>query len=205
LFPQLKDIASNKDGIEYVADRLIELAEQDELFVTDLFNPPNAGRAHLFAGMVITGAQFQDNRVNGYQEPPQALRDYMVTIEAVGHCGKPGCTPAECVHRAYYKTGHRKVGTRAGGGHTDTGENAFQVAEHDGTYAYPLGEERKGQVTLRVAWDMLRQCGESCVSSPPRQESTRWRVREVLPEALRPPPPKKRRGRPPKSASEATL
>ena len=202
LFPALRDITGHADGLEYVAQRLDELAASGELYLTDLFNPPNRGRGSFYAGLIINGADYSENRIHEGARPlvpGTPLADYKVRLESISRDGKR-LLPVS------YKAGHKRASVRTGGGRTDTGENQFAVVEHDAVIGYPFGRDgTEGEIGVATAWTILSQCGENCASAPPKQLGKIWRVREVRPGADdEDAPKKKRRGRPAKKVTEST-
>lgn len=190
LFPQLRSITSHHEALVYVEQRLTRLAEQNKLRLTDLFNPPNDGRAHFYVGIVLTGASYENNRLAyGANDVNPTLKNHKVKLRSIY---KP--QDKDCVQPVRYKSGHRISGAVSVGGHTDGGDNSWSVPTHDGVYRYPFGQDViEGELDVPTAWVILSQCGENCIACPPKVRSTQWRVREMPIEVEEPKKPKKKR------------
>jgi len=199
LFPHLARYTAHEEALDYVTQCLADLAEAGDLRLTDIFNPPNAGRGHFYSGLVLSECGFENNRLQQNTRPlPPVLRDYRVALESITRKEKGGKVPIR------YKSGRRqRVGMRSAGGHTSTGENVYSIPEDEMIYEYPLGDQATtGALPAPIAWQILCQSGENCIGASPRNKATQWLYREVSTGTDDEP---KRRGRPRQQGAEAQL
>tara|TARA_Y100000310_G_scaffold295741_1_gene327375 strand:- start:1468 stop:2223 length:756 start_codon:yes stop_codon:yes gene_type:complete len=189
LFPQwvFWESRSRQDQFEYIKVRMIELALEKSLSVTDLHRQPKP--IPDYAGMIILGQEYgAENEMVMTPYVPMELADYRVRILSrdriivkVDSLDKDAKRTEEKIKESIsWKIGREPAGffsVARGGGKG----GACQV--YRDTYM-EFGEDVHDYTfNLPTAWRILHQAGAHCVKAARKDKQERlWKYEEVMPE-----------------------
>ena len=189
LFPQwmFYERQSRTDQFDYVSERLVELADEGSLSVTDLHNQPMP--LPTIAGMIILGLEFAEasNEMVSASYVPPSLQDYEVRIlsrerhiKRVFGEGKDSETKTETRKESI----SWKIGREPAGFHSvDRGGKGARCRLFRDAYMKFSEDVFDATFPLPTAWNILHQNGAHCVSAKRKDKQERlWKYAEVMPE-----------------------
>ena len=184
LFP---DAPGHREGLrQYVAERMVELAADGRLYLTDVMNQPR----HIAqaAGMVLLGQDWQEmenaDLGRGYNPQPGAE----VPVDLAGFKVRLKCINRAADDKEF--SGHNKIcwrdGVEAYGVRRGRGSTSMGLSGNDPVKLFRAVEKQvdgpEAELPVRAAWLALKQAGANCCyARRPDHQHSRWLVAEVRP------------------------
>jgi hypothetical protein len=163
--------AREVDLREYIQGKLVKLAEDDALYLTDILNHPDS-RVVMVAGMIMMGQSYKDwsapikEQIVNEGLIPREIRDYKIKIKAIGD------------NRIQWKDGNAQAGWCDP--KTRRHPRMAPVWNKVDPAVRELDMEPKDAIKL------LKQCGKFVARYKNRStQAKHWKVHEVKPPGLR--------------------
>lgn len=213
LFPEFDDAPTVRARRQYVARRLVELAEAGELFVTDIF--AHGPAVSTLAGEVILGQDHDQSGAMVAAKVPRSLLNYTVRVRSIPWMkqfdteNEDGSTSSR-----FREVKDEPIAFQVAAEEEEDDGMTYESARDSGMRAWGDMQVRYRKVWVHTgktlvdldldqAWWCLRQYGKYVKhASSRRAQRNLWRCEEVHPSEYQDAPKKRGPGRPRKEAQE---